>query len=142
MASRPPAPHRELAEHQADGPRLAPRERSSSWSSATSGTTYDHRYAPALRELYSPYHPAGLEIVSIHAPTEDADEIRRFARDYRLPYPVVIDEGKPGSAGKTAQAFAIRGRTCAFLIDHEGKIHSVGKPTVNGGRSSRRSCPS
>jgi hypothetical protein len=62
--------------------------------------TYDHRYSQALRELYSLYHSAGLEIVSIHSPAEDADEIRRFARDYRLPYPVVIDEGKPGSVGK------------------------------------------
>ena len=27
-----------------------------------------------LRELYAAYHPAGLEIVSIHAPTEDPDD--------------------------------------------------------------------
>jgi peroxiredoxin len=95
--------------------------------------TYDHRCETALRELYSLYHPAGLEIVSIHVPADDVDEIRHLARDYRLPYPVVIDEGKPGSMGKTAEAFAIRGRICAFVIDHEGKIHSAGKPTGNGG---------
>ena len=93
----------------------------------------DHRYAQPLRDLYSLYHPAGLEIISIHSPAEDADEIGRFARDYRLPYPVVIDEGKPGSAGKTAEAFAIRGRICAFLIDHQGKIHSADKPATAGG---------
>ncbi|MGO9916722.1 MAG: carboxypeptidase regulatory-like domain-containing protein [Isosphaeraceae bacterium] len=101
------------------------------------GSIHDHygpRYAPALRELYSVYHPAGLEILSIHAPAEDADEIRRFAQDYRLPYPVVMDEGNLGSPGTTAEAFGIRGRICAFLIDHEGKIHSAGKPTFKGGR--------
>ena len=95
---------------------------------------YEPQYAPALRELYSVYHPAGLEILSIHAPTEDMDAVRRFARDYRLPYPVVIDEGKPGSQGVTAEAFAIRGRVCAFLIDQEGKVHSAGEPTIGGGR--------
>jgi hypothetical protein len=95
---------------------------------------YASRYAPALRELYSVYHPAGLEILSIHAPTGDLDEIIRFARDYRLPYPVVVDEGAPGSPGLTAQAFAIKGRICAFLIDREGKIHSAGEPTLDGGR--------
>jgi len=101
------------------------------------GSSRDHygpRYAAALRELYSVYHPAGLEILSIHAPAENLDEIRRFARDYRLPYPVVMDEGKPGSPGMTAEAFAIRGRICASLIDQDGKIHSAGKPTVDGGR--------
>ena len=39
-----------------------------------------------------------------------------------------------GSAGVTAEAFAIGGRPCSFLIDHEGKVHSVGEPTINGGR--------
>src|SRR5262249_49403142 len=95
---------------------------------------YGPQYAPALRELYSAYHPAGVEIPSIHAPTEDADEIRRFARDYRLPYPVVVDEGKPGSPGVTAEAFAIRGRISAVVIDREGKARSAGEPTANGGR--------
>ena len=92
----------------------------------------ERRYAPALRELYSLYHPAGLEIISIHPPTGDADEIRRFAREYRLPYPVVIDEGPPGSAGKTAEAFGIQDRICAFLIDHEGKVHAAGEPSGGG----------
>ena len=41
---------------------------------------------------------------------------------------------KPGSAGITAEAFAIGGRPCSFLIDHEGKVHSVGQPIANGGR--------
>ncbi len=71
---------------------------------------YAARYAPALRDLYAVYHPAGLEILSIHAPTDAPDEIARFAREFRLPYPVVVDEGKPGTAGVTAEAFAIRGR--------------------------------
>jgi Carboxypeptidase regulatory-like domain/AhpC/TSA family len=92
------------------------------------------RYAPILRELYSIYHPAGLEIISIHVPTEDADAIRRFTRDYQLPYPVVIDEGKPGSPGITALAFGVTGRICAFLVDHEGKIHSAGTSRRDGGR--------
>ena len=101
------------------------------------GLIGDHwvsRYTAALKELYSVYHPAGLEIVSIHSPTEDPDAIRRYVRDHRLEYPVAVDEGKPGSAGVNALAFAVAGRPCSFLIDHEGKVHSVGEPTINGGR--------
>jgi hypothetical protein len=95
---------------------------------------YEHRYAPALKALHAAYHPAGLDVISIHAPAGNAEEVRRFARDYRLPYPVVIDEGPPGSSGMTAEAFAIRGRICAFAIDAKGKIHRVGEPTPDGGR--------
>ena len=59
------------------------------------GLIGDHwvsQYTAALRELYSTYHPSGLEIVSIHAPTEDPDAIRRYVRDFRLEYPVGVDE--------------------------------------------------
>jgi hypothetical protein len=92
------------------------------------------RYTCALRELYSAYHPAGLEILSIHAPDADASEVRRFARDYRLPYPVAIDEGRPGSPGATAHAFAIKGRIRAFLIDHEGRVRPIREPGSGRGR--------
>ena len=91
------------------------------------GNDSEPQFSTALRALYSTYHPFGLEIVSIHAPESDADAVRTFARDYRLPYPVVIDDGQPGSSGITARAFAIRDRICAYLIDHEGTIHPVRK---------------
>jgi hypothetical protein len=96
------------------------------------GNDSEPQFSTALRALYSTYHPFGLEIVSIHAPESDADAVRTFARDYRLPYPVVIDDGQPGSSGITARAFAIRDRICAYLIDHEGKIHPVRKRRAAG----------
>jgi peroxiredoxin len=100
-------------------------------------SVWDHyaaQYASALKDLYPVYHPAGLEILSIHAPTDAPDEIARFAREFRLPYPVVIDEGKPSSQGATAEAFAIRGRISAVLIDHEGNIHSAGRSRRGAGQ--------
>ena len=45
---------------------------------------------------------------------------------------MVIDEGPPGSLGQTAEAFGVQDRICAFLIDHEGKVHPAGKPAGGG----------
>ncbi|QEH38509.1 thiol-disulfide oxidoreductase [Aquisphaera giovannonii] len=95
---------------------------------------YAPRYAVALRELYAAYHAAGLEILSFQGTSrEEVAEIRRFAKEFRVPYPIVLDDDRTDPAGDTAKAFAIRGRICAFLIDHEGKVRSVGEPTMNGG---------
>jgi Carboxypeptidase regulatory-like domain/AhpC/TSA family len=91
------------------------------------GNPFEPQFTAALRALYLAYHPLGLEIISIHAPEEDAKEVRNFAQDYRLPYPVAIDDGPPGTSGVTARAFAIHDRICAYLIDHEGNIHPVRK---------------
>lgn len=80
---------------------------------------------PALNHLYAKYHPAGLEIVSIHPPTSDPDRLRRFLRDYGIPFPVAIDAAGPPPWGATADAYGTRDATHAFLVDREGKIHSL-----------------
>ena len=89
---------------------------------------------PALRELYKVYHPAGLEIIAVHAPTRDPNELRRFIRDYGIEYPVAIDGPEPAHWGTTADRYGTRGGTYAYLIDHEGKVHSVVEPTANDGK--------
>jgi Carboxypeptidase regulatory-like domain len=99
------------------------------------GSNLEYELTPALRALYAAYHPAGLEVLSIHEPATDTEELRRFARDSRLPYAVVIDEGLPGSSGATAESFAIRGRISAFLIDHEGRVRSMREPDADHDRN-------
>ena len=106
-------------------------ERSCSWSSATSRTRTNTEWS-RLEGVVFPLPSGRFGDHLDSRATDDADEIRRFAREYRLPYPVVIDEGQPGSRGKTAEAFGIQGRICAFLIDHEGTIHAVGEPSAGG----------
>ncbi len=88
---------------------------------------------PALRTLYETYHSAGLEMISIHTPTHDVEAVRRFAREYRMPYPIAIDAaGSDG--GVTSRAYGVTGYPCAFLVDHQGDVHSVGDATPDGGR--------
>lgn len=88
---------------------------------------------PALNHLYATYHTAGLEIVSIHPPTRTPDELRRFLREYRIEFPVAIDAAGPPSWGATADAYGARDATFAFLIDREGKLHSVDASIGNVG---------
>jgi beta-lactamase regulating signal transducer with metallopeptidase domain len=85
---------------------------------------------PALRQLYETYHPAGLEIIAVHTPNPEPDKLRRFLREYRIEYPVAIDTPwpRPEPWGATADSYGTRDATFAFLIDHEGKIHSAGAP--------------
>jgi beta-lactamase regulating signal transducer with metallopeptidase domain len=89
---------------------------------------------PALKRLYATYHPAGLEMIAIHAPTADPEAVRRFVQEYGITYPVAIDAQGPGFWGATAESYGSRDQTCAFLIDLDGRIHSVGTPTIHGGR--------
>ena len=89
---------------------------------------------PALRELYWVYQPVGLEIIAVHTPTRDPDELRRLIREYGIEYPVAIDAPESEYWGKTAETYGTRDRTHAFLIDHEGKVHSVSQSTPNGGK--------
>jgi thiol-disulfide isomerase/thioredoxin len=95
---------------------------------------FRRKLVPALRQLYATYHPAGLEMIAIHTPTNEPEELSRFIREYRIEYPVAIDAAGRGPSGATAEAYGSRGRTCAFLIDPEGKVHSVGTQRINGGR--------
>ncbi len=95
---------------------------------------YHRELVPALRQIYSTYHPAGLEMIAIHTPTEQPEEVRRFVREFGIEYPVAIDAPGRGPWGATAEAYGSRDGTCAFLIDPEGKVHSVGSAAANGGR--------
>jgi beta-lactamase regulating signal transducer with metallopeptidase domain/peroxiredoxin len=89
---------------------------------------------PAMKKLYATYHPAGLEMIAVHVPTDDPESVRRFIQEYGIDYPVAIDAKGPEFWGATAESYGSRDHTCAFLIDREGKLHSVGTETFNGGR--------
>ncbi len=94
-----------------------------------------HRLIPALNKFYATYHPAGLEMIAVHAPTDDPEKVRRFIREYGIAYPVAIDAKGPELWGATAESYGTRDATYGFLIDREGKLHSVGAAEqVNGGR--------
>jgi thiol-disulfide isomerase/thioredoxin len=83
------------------------------------------RDIPALRRLYELYQPAGLEIVAVHTSTDKPEDVRKFAGDFRMPYPIALDKPQEGAGGATAAAFGVQGYPTAFLVDHTGKVHAV-----------------
>jgi peroxiredoxin len=79
---------------------------------------------PALETLYKTYHPAGLEMISIHTPTDDVNALRRFVREYGMTQPIAVDTAAEGG-GATSRAFGVNDRPCVFLMDHVGAVHSL-----------------
>lgn len=93
-------------------------------------TPFHRPLVAALKHLYATYHPAGLEMIAVHTPTDDPESLQRFIQEYGITYPVAIDAKGPGFWGATAESYGSRDHTCAFLIDQEGKVHSVGVETT------------
>jgi peroxiredoxin len=88
----------------------------------------------ALNKLYATYHPSGLEMITVHTPTDDTEALQRFIQEYGIAYPVAIDAPGTSFTGATAETYGTRDATYAFLIDRQGKVHSVGTEMSDGGR--------
>jgi Carboxypeptidase regulatory-like domain len=73
-------------------------------------------------------------MIAIHTPTDRPEEVGHFVGEYGIEYPVAIDAAGRGPWGATAESYDSRDRTCAFLIDPGGKVHSVGTQMIAGGR--------
>ena len=87
---------------------------------------------PALQALYATYHPAGLEMISIHTPTDDVNSLRRFVREYRMSQPIAVDAAVD-QGGATRRAFGVNHQPCVFLVDHLGAIHSLSSSKPDDG---------
>jgi thiol-disulfide isomerase/thioredoxin len=72
---------------------------------------------PHLNKLYEDYRGKGFEIVGISMDTDDPDSIKKFARDLRMEYTVVIGNDS------VAQDFGgVMGLPTKFIIDRKGNI--------------------
>jgi thiol-disulfide isomerase/thioredoxin len=80
---------------------------------------------PALCRLYQFYKPAGLEVIAVHTSTEKPEEVRKFADEFHVPYPIGIDTPQESEGGASAAAFGVQGYPTAFLVDHTGKVHPI-----------------
>jgi beta-lactamase regulating signal transducer with metallopeptidase domain len=94
---------------------------------------WDGRYYPypelmsSLRRLHEIYGPAGLEMISIHAPIDDTEVVRQFVHELGIRSPVAIDQKGEHGRGATATAYGTEGGNCAFLVDQDGKTSWVGQ---------------
>lgn len=72
---------------------------------------------PHLNELYAELKGQGLEIVGISMDTTGTDDVKDFAREFRIQYPIVMGDEK------VAESFGgIMGLPTTFIIDRKGKI--------------------
>jgi len=72
---------------------------------------------PHLNELYSELKGKGLEIVGISMDTDGTDNVKDFAREFRIQYPIVMGDEK------VAESFGgIIGMPTTFIIDRKGKV--------------------
>jgi cytochrome c biogenesis protein CcmG/thiol:disulfide interchange protein DsbE len=72
---------------------------------------------PHLNELYAELKGQGLEIVGISMDTTGTDDVKDFAREFRIQYPIVMGDEK------VAESFGgILGLPTKFIVDRKGKI--------------------
>jgi peroxiredoxin Q/BCP len=88
------------------------------------------REACGFRDAYADYQAQGIRILGVSA--DDARSHQKFAQKFRLPFPLLVDEG-----GKVASAYGVFGpkkfmgkeyngiHRTTFVIDPEGKIEAI-----------------
>jgi peroxiredoxin len=74
--------------------------------------------APAIQAAHARFAEQGLTIVSVNV-HEHAEEVRSFARDAGLTYPMMVD-----STGAIAQRFGVYGYPTHYFIGHDGVVRS------------------
>lgn len=75
---------------------------------------------PYLAQLWQRHHEAGLQVIGING-DEDSAAARQFAREYDLPFPLVLDPGRAVS-----QLYRVPGYPTHYIVDRRGKIRFSG----------------
>lgn len=78
---------------------------------------------PAMNRQYEKYKSQGVEILAVNVDEQDV-VVQKFAKQYDLRFPVVIDKG-----GEVMEAYKISPIPTTFLIDKDGVI--VGQITAS-----------
>jgi len=82
---------------------------------STTWCAYCRSELPHFREIYERYSPQGLEVVQIFI-QESHRKVSSFARQYNLPYRVLLDE-----KGEVAETYNVRGVPDMILLDRNGQ---------------------
>ena len=77
---------------------------------------------PAIREAYEKYHDRGLEVLAVVLNIDQTpNDARAVARDYKINYPVLWDEG-----GLVRERYRVTTIPQNYLIDKDGIIRYAG----------------
>jgi len=83
---------------------------------STTWCAYCRSELPHLREIHDRYSPRGLRVVQIFI-QESRQKVSSFARQYHLPYRVLLDE-----RGEVAETYSVRGVPDLILLDQNGRV--------------------
>ena len=83
---------------------------------STTWCTYCRSEIPRFKNIYTRYSPLGLVVVNVDI-KEPKARVVRFARQYDLPYRVLLDEG-----GGVSMAYNILGVPSMILLSPEGRV--------------------
>jgi thiol-disulfide isomerase/thioredoxin len=85
---------------------------------------------PALSELYKDRKTSGITLISVHAAGTSPQDVAKFAKEFKLDYPIYIDPTDPrgGSAwgGPIFTAYRVGELPHAFVIAPDGKVAARG----------------
>ncbi len=104
----------------------------SAGTSALLGRTPCHDAGELLAELYSEYHPRGLEMVGLASEfaddfETDAEMVRRYALKYGIEWPLLLMG--PADKKATAAALSALDRVLAYptflLVGRDGSVQKV-----------------
>ena len=71
---------------------------------------------PHLNRLYEDYRGKGFEIVGISMDTDEPESIKKFTKDFRMEYTIVIGNDN------VAQDFGVAGYPTTVILDRKGNI--------------------
>jgi peroxiredoxin len=74
---------------------------------------------PVMVRLYDDLRAQGLEILAVNV-LETPDVVRRAARHYEMPFPVLLDE-----KGDVQRAYFVRGLPTSIVVDEEGVVRVI-----------------
>ena len=74
---------------------------------------------PLFTKVYRKYKGRGFEILAVSTDSS-IDPVKKFVKEYKLPFPVLMDDGKVST-----ELYRVQGLPTSFLIDREGRIVKV-----------------
>jgi peroxiredoxin len=84
---------------------------------------------PQAQRIYETFSSDDVTVLGLHTVFEHHAamtpvSIKAFAYEYKLRFPIGIDEPSAGGMPKTMQAYGMRGTPSLILIDSEGRLRS------------------
>jgi len=79
---------------------------------------------PVLNSLLRTYAGSGVEIISIHASTGDAEQVKKYVAGRSIAYRVALDNPSPNKRykGVTFQMYTVHSVPAFYIIDKDGKV--------------------